>query len=216
MAKKKTRTLVAVVVDESGSMITMRSDAEGAYRQFLETQRDGPGECKLVRFHFSTQHFGEAHELCDIAEAPAMTLNPRGGTPLLDSVVKVISRVDGFPFAAKANKVIVVITDGEENSSVEFSRAQLKRLIEEKTAAGWDFVYLGANQDSFTEAGSIGFAAGNTTNYNAQDYGVRMAKVSSGLTATRGSGVTGQPYFGGQTAGSSIYVPDLVLPNSGD
>lgn len=211
MAKKKTRTLVAVVVDESGSMATMKSDAEGAYKHFLDAQRDGPGEAKLIRYHFSTVHFGSEHDLCDIAEAPGMALHPRGGTPLLDSVAKVIAQVDDLDYAAKANKIIVVITDGEENSSREFSKAQLRRLIEEKTAAGWDFVFLGANQDSFTEAGGLGFAQGNITNYNAGNFVGTMATASSGVSATRSSGVTGTPYF---SSSPTVYTGDDTVQDT--
>ena len=59
-----------------------------------------------------------------------------------------------------SNPSVVILTDGLENASHKFTKAHIKDLIETKTKEGWTFAYLGANQDAFSEAGSIGIAPG--------------------------------------------------------
>jgi hypothetical protein len=62
----------------------------------------------------------------------------------------------------------VIFTDGQENGSHKFSKAGVKEMVEQKTSDGWTFVYLGANQDSFEEAGALGISAGTTMNYDVE------------------------------------------------
>jgi hypothetical protein len=82
----------------------------------------------------------------------------------------------------------VILTDGQENSSYKFTKAHIKDLIEQKTKDGWTFAYLGANQDAFAEAGSIGIAPGCTTNYDVN----RTPAAFRALSAAMSSQASGQ------------------------
>ena len=84
-------------------------------------------------------------------------------------------------------------SDGEENSSREFTRDKIFEVIERRRAEGWTIVFLGANQDSYAQGGSMGFAAGNTQNFAFDHDGVKTAfdsvsRATSTYRALRKSG----------------------------
>ena len=96
---------------------------------------------------------------------------PRGSTALLDAVGRAINetgeRLTKMPEADRPGLVIfVIVTDGEENASHEFSKARVKKMIQrQQTKYNWQFTFLGAEQDAFTEAGGMGIAAAGTANF---------------------------------------------------
>ena len=73
-------------------------------------------------------------------------------------------------------------TDGLENASREYTKSHIHDLIEQKTKDGWVFVYLGANQDAFAEAGSLGIAANRTINYDVRDTPTAFERLSQTLS----------------------------------
>jgi hypothetical protein len=77
----------------------------------------------------------------------------------------------------------VILTDGQENSSHNFTKSHIKDLIEQKTKDGWTFAYLGANQDAFAEAGSIGIAPGCTMNYDTNRTPDAMRVLSAAMSS---------------------------------
>ncbi len=118
-------------------------------------------------------------------------LEPRGGTALFDAIGKTINsigaRLSLLPENERPNKVVVITaTDGDNNSSVEFTRSQIKKMTEtQQKDYNWQFIYLGANQDSFTEAQSFGVNSGSTVNYapNAKSIGTVFRSLSKNLTS---------------------------------
>jgi hypothetical protein len=82
--------------------------------------------------------------------------NPRGMTPLLDALVQLVSVAETD---APDKAVLVVMTDGHENASRETTREAAKAALERVKAKGWEVVFLGANFDNFTDAGSVGVAS---------------------------------------------------------
>jgi hypothetical protein len=175
------RTDITVILDRSGSMGSVRTDVEGGFAQFLEQQRHLPGRCVLSLTQFDSEGIDEVYRARPIAEAPALELHPRGMTPLLDAVGRTITRT-GERLAAQPERdrpgrvLFVIITDGLENASREFSRAQVRELIErQRRVYQWDFIYLGANVDAFAEAGAIGIDAACAAPYQPTPAGVRHA-----------------------------------------
>src|SRR5262249_48619218 len=79
--------------------------------------------------------------------------------------------------AGRPNVMVVVMTDGLENASREFTSARLREMIAEaQSVHGWEFLYLGANQDAFAEAGKYGIAKqANVINFSATDRGAAAA-----------------------------------------
>ena len=154
-------TDITLVVDRSGSMQSIREDAEGGVNAFLQEQAKQPGEALLTLVQFDTE-YEFVHRGVPIKHVPAYTLMPRGNTALLDAVGRAINETgERLSKMAETDRpglvVFVIMTDGLENSSQEFTKAQIKQQIEEQQSKySWQFTFLGANQDAFAEAGGMG------------------------------------------------------------
>ncbi len=197
---KQGHTDITVVLDRSGSMTPLIDETIGGYNTFLKGQKEAPGEAKLTLVQFDTQYeFLETG--VDIKGAKPLDSKryvPRGATALLDAVGRSINEA-GARFAAMDESerpelvVFVILTDGEENSSMEFTKDQIKSTIEHQTEVyRWSFVYLGADQDSFAEAGGMGIQAHKTMNIskNSRSMDLAYRSVSEKLRTARGGGGT--------------------------
>src|SRR5690348_6532735 len=83
-------TTIALLVDRSGSMQSVKDDAEGAIAAFIEAQRAVPGRCEVRLSDFDTE-YRDVYPLTPIADVPAYTLQPRGGTALLDAIGRLVT-----------------------------------------------------------------------------------------------------------------------------
>lgn len=189
---------IVFLLDMTGSMWSIKDDTIGGFNNFVEEQRAVEGEANMTLILFNSVLYAKEYDGKDIQHVPFLTeesYKPDHNTPLLDSLGKAINetgaRIEGLPENERPDKVIfVVLTDGQENASKEFSKKQILDMIKhQQEKHKWEFIYLGANQDSFAEAGSIGFATHNIGNFVATGQGVRAAYTqSSGLTASYRTG----------------------------
>lgn len=186
-------TRIAVVLDRSGSMASVREATIAGFNEFVREQQRLPGEAWLSLLQFDDQF--ETVIDCQIADVPlltAQTFVPRGSTALLDAqgrtIVGLGAELLSLPENERASKVIVVtITDGDENASKEFSHAQIVQMIgEQREKYGWEFTYIGANQDAVKVAVSLGMAAGSAITYvaNSVATGNVFRSVSSSIGNT--------------------------------
>jgi uncharacterized protein YegL len=160
-----------MVVDRSGSMESIKSDAEGGINSFIDQQKQEPGEALLTLVQFDTE-YEFVHSGVPVKQIPAFTLVPRGSTALLDAVGRAINET-GARLAAMAESqrpalvVFVIVTDGAENSSREFTRDQIRTMVEhQQSAYKWQFTFLAANQDAFAEGASMGIAQDGIAAYS--------------------------------------------------
>lgn len=168
-------TELAIILDRSGSMASVAKDVEGGFDKFMADQRATPnGECRVSLTQFDSMGVETLYHGTPLADVPKLVLEPRGNTPLLDAVGKTVTALKEriTREAASPRVLVLIITDGEENASCEYTKAQIKTLVEAQRAAGWDFMYLGANVDAFAEAGSMGIAAASSSPYAATPTGV--------------------------------------------
>ena len=187
-------TDITVVLDRSGSMQVCQSDSEGGLNRFIEDQKKQPGEAVFTLVQFDTE-YEFVHRAIPIQTVPHCPLVPRGNTALLDAVGRAI--VETGERLSKMNEadrpglvVFVILTDGEENSSREFTLEKVREMIShQQSVYKWQFTYLGANQDAFAEAGSLGIvgAAANITN---QTHAVGWASASANMGRMRKSART--------------------------
>lgn len=175
-------TEIIFCVDRSGSMESIRKDMIGGFNAFLKEQRKVPTDCKVSFYQFDTydplvETVYEQRELLIVPDLTEETFVPRGSTPLYDAVATVIRKLEErlsktTDFDKPEKVLIVIITDGEENSSQEWHAEQVKQMIEDKTEkAGWSFVYLGANQNAWAAGGNIGIKGSSTLGYVASKDG---------------------------------------------
>ena len=89
--------------------------------------------------------------------------------------------------------VLVIITDGHENSSHEFTRPQIRSMIElQQKTYNWQFTFLGANQDAFAEAGALGIAPSASANYATRSATSAFAGASANVGRMRLASASGQ------------------------
>lgn len=156
-------TDVTLVVDRSGSMEEIRSDAQGGINAFVADQAKLPGECRITLVQFDDK-YEIVHSGILASEWPEYHLAPRGSTALLDAVGRAIietgNRISAMPEFQRPCLVICVIsTDGMENASQEFTREKVREMIShQQTVYNWQFSFLAANQDAFTQAEYLGLS----------------------------------------------------------
>lgn len=158
-------TEIIFLIDKSGSMAHLVADTIGGFNSFVKDQRECEGEAKLTTVLFSTGEPTTLHDRLDIQEVEDITKKEYrvgGGTALLDAIGDTITHVqeridETTEDSRPGNVVFVVTTDGEENSSVHYSKDQIKKMVDHQSSGhGWNFIFLGANMDAIKEADSIG------------------------------------------------------------
>lgn len=167
---------IIFVLDNTGSMMSYKEETISGFNEYMEhiKQEIPKAFFTLVKFNSLGIEFENSKLVKKTEFLTSETYNPTGATPLLDTLGEVITK-----YSDKKGKILVsILTDGEENSSTEYKRADIVNLIKEKEAKGWTFTYLGANQDAFQEAGQIGIAVVNTSNYT-QDATVKAMNVTA-------------------------------------
>jgi hypothetical protein len=188
--KDSVRTEIIVVLDRSGSMGNVVEDTIGGFNQFVKEQKEAPGEAWLTLAQFDDR-YDLVHNRLPISVVPDLEFRPRGSTALLDGIGKTITTAQETIKNQRPgpdNVICVVITDGGENASKEYKLEQIKNLIEKAEKEDeWRFVFLGANQDAFSEAGGMGIRRGATLNYSSTGEGTAnaYASISKGLTNYR-------------------------------
>lgn len=176
MAKKKKSipTHIMCILDRSGSMSHLATDVIGSFNTFLNEQKslDGEAFMTLVLFDNEYEVVYDKINLKDVKEIDSKIYFTRGMTALYDAVGKTIaSNTD--------EKAIVLIqTDGAENSSKEYTKDSVKKLVEEKEKAGWKFIFVGANIDAASESAAIGIAKNCSVQFEANSAGLRSAYCS--------------------------------------
>lgn len=195
--KKYDHVDLVMILDKSGSMHGMESDTIGGFNSMLDKQRkvDVKTDVTTVMFNNNSNYIHERKPLSEIRNLTNEDYMPQGTTALLDSVGMTIDKVNGYyGVNDKKNKVIfAIITDGKENSSREYTKQNVKKLIEDKKEAGWEFIFLGANIDAVSEAGSIGITSDRVVQYKATKTGVRKnfdAVASFAAEAVEGRAVS--------------------------
>lgn len=192
-------THIAVVADRSGSMRVIESDMNGGLKTFLEEQAKLPGTLAVDITIFDTE-IETPYSDAAVADIQWPVIVPRGGTALYDAlgstVVRLGEKFDALPEERRPGRVLViVVTDGQENSSKEFKgsvgAATIKEMIEkQQNEFQWGFVFLGANIDSFAVGGNLGFRPSSVMDFAPSGVGVRgmTRSLADYTTVYRGGG----------------------------
>ncbi|MCG7610758.1 MULTISPECIES: VWA domain-containing protein [Mycobacterium] len=163
-------THLIFLLDRSGSMQSIKSDVIGGFDAFLAEQRTADGQCVATLAQFD-HDYEVVYQGIPLDQVPSLALDPRGRTALLDSMGKLITdtgaQIDALPEDEKPGTVVVAImTDGHENASSEWRRPDIKALVEQQTNEhGWEFLYMGADQDAVEVGGGLGVKADQAVTY---------------------------------------------------
>jgi uncharacterized protein YegL len=185
-----TLTAIQLVIDRSGSMDVIKTDAQGAINSFIDDQKKEPGQC-LVRLTEFDNQIDVVFPLTDIHDVGSYELQPRAMTALYDAIGKSIVEL-GADLAKMDEKdrpghvLFVIVTDGQENSSREYPDSMvIKRMIEEhRDQYSWDFVYLAANQDAVLAARQFGIQQDSALTYSHSGVGAQSAMSSASYYAS--------------------------------
>ena len=186
MTNQQRKTIVVLVLDETGSMNQVRDETIQGVNQYLETlKKDNSQDDTLFTLTlFNSKEIRTPYNgvsLNDVAPITRDTYKPDEWTPLYDAVGKAIRSTEALEIRQipAPNVILAVMTDGLENASREYTNTQIITTITEKQTKGWTFVFLGANQDSWKTAGSIGVPTANAGNYNYKNPGDAFKSLSS-------------------------------------
>ena len=180
---------IAVILDRTGSMESIRDDIIGGFNTFLKQQQTEPGKATLTLVQFDSQDPYEV--ICKfkpLAKVPVLTRYtyiPRANTPLLDAMGRGINDLDASLAAmADADRpsriVMVIIADGQENSSREFSKVQVEKLIKARQEKdGWQFVFLSADLAAINDAVKSGVRFCASMVFDKDAHGTAMAMSSA-------------------------------------
>jgi len=202
---KKGLTELVFILDKSGSMSGLEADTIGGYNSMLAKQKAVDGECYITTVLFDN-NYELLHDRIDIKAVSPITdkeYQVCGSTALLDAIGRTIHKIGNAQKHTaedyRAEKVMfVIITDGEENSSREYTAEKIKAQIErQKEKYGWEFIFLGANIDAVQTAGRYGIAPDRAIDYLADSEGTELNfKVMASAVATfRESGTVDETCF---------------------
>ena len=189
-------TEIIFILDESGSMDSVRSDTIGGFNSFLEDQKKVPGEVNFTFVKFSDYYkvVEEGQDIHLVDSLNESSYTPSYSTALLDAVGTAIKsvkkRIKATPKEERASKVLfAILTDGEENASRKFDTEKIQDLVKEtRDKKGWEFLFLGADIDAW----SGGLSMGINMNVNVSKVNMRgsMKGLSNYAALYRSAGTT--------------------------
>lgn len=201
------KTMICLILDRSGSMQGREKDVIGGVNTFIAEQKKLPVLACIAFVRFDTEAIERFRPMQDLQKIEPLTDSdfiPRGGTPLLDCIGRTITQLDEDWRTEKPERcIVVIVTDGQENSSREFTKVKIAEMIKSREASKlWSFIYLGANVDAFEEAGSMGINVANTAGYTSSAVGTQSVykAASASVGFMRSSGATVAHNLGGDIA----------------
>ncbi len=156
------------LIDRSGSMYGSEKDTIGGFNSFIKKEKAKDYNVFVTTILFDNEYevLYKRKAIDEVSELTSNEYFVRGSTALLDAIGRTITTLD----KEVNNKVLfVIMTDGMENSSVEFSKSQIRKMIE---SHDWEFLFIGADIDSYAEAARIGIRKSRTANYAKSNEGI--------------------------------------------
>ena len=189
----KAVTDVIFILDKSGSMRYYTDETIRGFNTMLDVQRKEEGRAYIttVLFNEKSVYLHEREEIEKVKKLTRKDYEAGGCTALLDAVGDAIEKAGRNRCGNKT--VVIVITDGLENASVNYTYKEIREKIASRRLQGWEFIFLGANIDVAAEAEKIGIPMRRAAGYCQDDEGVRLnfqavSKVVSNVRKNEGIG----------------------------
>lgn len=173
------------ILDESGSMSSITESVISGFNEYLLGLKKSNYKFTLTKFDTTGIRTPYVNvDIKDVEPLDMKSYQPGQGTPLYDAVCETIIEVEKEA-EDKQPVLVAIMTDGEENSSKEYTQTQLKKMIKRLEAKGnWTFVFMGANQDSWATAQLMGIQKGNVANWQATTRGTGQAFSAMAMSNT--------------------------------
>lgn len=156
------------ILDKSGSMWNLEEDTIGGFNSYIAREKEKEEKIlvTLVLFDDNYRILYTRKPIEEVEELTKEDYHTGGCTALLDAVGSTINSLD----KEVSQKVLFVITtDGLENASTKFTKPMVKELIE---SHDWEFLFIGADIDSYSEAMSLGIDNDHAANYEKSAAGL--------------------------------------------
>ena len=181
------KILISFIQDRSGSMSSVWEETLSGFKTYIADMQADQSKDSEVEYLFSLTTFDTQIETpymgVPIAKVDGEKLKdygPRAATALYDAVGKTLQAIDDDKSLTFDKAIVVIVTDGQENSSREWSKTALHAAIDERVKRGnWTFTYLGTQPETWSEASSLGVGVGASATYNAANAGATYATMAS-------------------------------------
>jgi hypothetical protein len=173
-------THIRILLDRSGSMDSCREGTVSGFNQYLRDQQAVPDDgTTLALVQFDSESYDTVFDKAISAVTPLTEADfkPRASTPLHDAMGRCIDELIRDHLADKV--LMVIITDGFENASHEYTTEKLAQMIKERRDAGWEFIFLAANQDAILTASHFGIQRTHAALYTSSNRGMGQAMGQS-------------------------------------
>jgi uncharacterized protein YegL len=196
------KMLVSFVLDETGSMEIVKSQTISGFNEYIDTlKKEKNSENVLFTLtQFNSDKVAVVYDGVSLGKVIHLnndTYSPRATTPLYDAIGRTIHSIETKVKGKKQSVLVVIQTDGEENSSKEFNREKIFSLIDEKKKLGWTFAYLGADQDAWAASQLMGISFANTLSYTGSQTTGAFRQVARGTSAyVQSSGTQTDSFYG--------------------
>ena len=186
MKKNNNITELVFILDRSGSMSGLESDTVGGFNTMIEKQKKQNAPCYVstVLFNHASEVLYDRVKLGEVQKMTEEDFFVGGSTALIDAIGGAIYHIGNIhkyirPEDVPANTMFVIMTDGMENASRNYSSDRVKQMLErQKKRYGWEFLFIGANIDAVETAARYGIDADRAVNYHADKEGTRVVYQS--------------------------------------
>ena len=165
--KKNNETNIVFLLDRSGSMHGMEKDTIGGYNSYITSKRNKNVSVTTILFDDKYEILNKNIPINEVKELTNKEYYVRGSTALLDALGRAISDMDELK---KSKVMFIITTDGYENASVKYTKEEIKKLI--NMHDNYEFIYIGADIDSYAEGSSIGIKKTNIASYDKSRAGI--------------------------------------------
>lgn len=170
MKKKNENEMdVIFILDRSGSMHGSEDDTIGGFNSYIEKNKKNNYRITTVLFDNEYEMLYEGVKISDVKPLTKKEYFTRGSTALLDAIGRSINYMDD---KESKKALFIITTDGYENASREYTKDKIKKLI--KNHSNYEFMYIGADIDSYNEGESLGIRKENISNYVKDKKGIGM------------------------------------------
>ena len=178
---------VTLILDESGSMKSCKGAAIAGFNQYITILRYDRAETRLTLTLFNSKKTEVRYRDDAMAVVQPLTdetYQPGHATPLYDAIGHTLSAARRAA-PAEAKKLCVILTDGEENASQNYTRSKVFGMIDDFKKQGWTFLYLGADHDVWAAGESLGIKQENRVAFSKEDVGNIFCLLSENTSRYR-------------------------------